>query len=147
MRCAHFAIGLGFSIVLSIAIASEVVSVKATAALRTLTKDFVGARSAPLGSRPGPPSIDLASLYGLSGSTIRGALGVPETYEKSVPPSDCHAKLCWSFTYGPAPAPLEGPLKNDGGATSIDVRNGGPWLLIFGLENDQVVEVVWQRQR
>jgi hypothetical protein len=147
MRCAQVVIGVGFSLVLSTAIAAEVVSSHAAATLRTLTRDFSGARSAPLGIWPGPPSIDLASLQGLSGSAIRAALGVPDTYEKGMPPPDCHATLCWSFRYGPGPAPPKGSLEKGDGTTSIDVGIGGPWRLIFGFEKDQVVAVFWQRQK
>ena len=147
MRCARVVIGLGLSLVLSTAIAGEVVSSEAAATLGAMTRDFSAARSAPLGIWPGPPDIDFATLQGLSASAIRAALGVPDTYEKGMSPPDCDAKLCWSFRYGPGPAPLKGPHESSDGAAGTDVRSGGPWLLIFGFENDHVVSVYWHRQR
>ena len=147
MTRAHIVTGLGLLLVLSSAIAVETPSSKTEATLRALTADFSEARSMPLGSRPGPSTVDLAALHGLSPSAVRAALGDPDSYENRTLAPDCQAALCWSFTYGPGPAPLQGIVDNGDGTMSVDVQIGGPWLLIIGFKNDRLVTAFWQGQK
>ena len=116
------------------------------ATLRTLTSDFSNARSMPLGSRPSPSAVDLDSLRGLSPSTIRDSLGNPDKYDAGWPPLDCGAPLCWCFTYGPEPAPLDDPVEIPGG-TIVSIRTGGPWLLILGFKRGRLVTAFWRGQK
>jgi hypothetical protein len=139
MSRTHIVAGLG--LLLSSAVAA---SSGAHFTLQALAKDFSDARSMPLGSRPGPPGIELASLKGVTSSAIRTALGQPD---QGPPNPDCHAELCWSFTYGPGAAPLRGPVDNGGGNVSIEVSTGGPWLLVLGFTADRLTSAFWRGQR
>lgn len=112
--------------------------------LRKLTKEFSAARAMPLGSRPRPPNTDLAALNGLPSSAINAALG-PEDMGSFRP--ECHAPVCWSFTYGPGPAPFHAPVDNGNGTVSVEVTTGGPWLLVIGLTSGHVATAFWQGQR
>jgi hypothetical protein len=139
MSRAHIVAGLG--LLLSSAVAA---SSGADSTLRSLAKDFSDARSMPLGSRPGPPGIELGSLKGVSSSAIRTALGQPDHGPAN---PDCHAELCWSFTYGPGAAPLQGSVDNGDGTISVEVSTGGPWLLVLEFTGDRLTSAFWRGQR
>jgi hypothetical protein len=116
-------------------------------ALEELSKSFTEARSLPSGSRPSPPSIDLQRLVGLRLSAIRNALGVPNGGAGHLP--RCHASLCFSYSYGPAVLPETdpGPVDRGDGTMEMQVTTGGPWLLIIGVSDNQVVSADWLGQK
>ncbi len=108
--------------------------------LGELRDKFAAARALPLGSRPGPPSVDLKPLIGVSESTLAHYLGGPTSI-------DCgelfrtHQDTCSAFRYGPDPAPVE---EHDG---YITLKTGGPWLLVVATSHGRIVDVRWLGQR
>ena len=113
--------------------------------LSELSADFSAARSQPLGSRPAPAYVDLERLIGLSAHSIQAALGTPDRREPGAPL--CEAARCWSYTYGPEPAPLASEVQHDGNTDFIVVSTGGPFLLILGFSGDKVISANWLGQR
>ena len=113
--------------------------------LTELSADFSAARSQPLGSRPAPPYVYLERLIGLSAHSIQAALGAPDRRQPGAPL--CEAAQCWSYTYGPAPAPISGDVQHDGSTDFIVVSTGGPFLLILGFSSDRVISAEWLGQR
>ena len=91
-----------------------------------------------------PPNVDLERLIGLSVSSIRAALGAPDRKEPGMPL--CEANRCWSYTYGPGPAPLSNEVQHDGKTDFIIVTTGGPFLLILGFSGDRVISAPWLGQ-
>jgi hypothetical protein len=114
-------------------------------ALTELSAYFSAARAQPPGSRPMPPYFYPGRLIGLSVSSIETALGTPDVLEPGMP--ICEAARCWSYTYGPGPAPLSNAVQHDGNTEFIVVSTGGPYLLILGVSGDRVSSARWQGQR
>jgi hypothetical protein len=113
--------------------------------LTELAADFSAARAQPLGSRPAPPYVDLERLIGLNVSSIQAALGAPDSREPGMPL--CEATRCWSYTYGPGPAPVPNEVQHDGDISFIVVTTGGPFLLVLGVSGDRVASAHWLGQR
>jgi hypothetical protein len=116
-------------------------------ALQTLEKDFVGARSLPVGARPAPPDLDLQLLVGLKWSIVRAALG---SADKPIRGYDwqCDAKKCEVYTYGASEAHLAPEIIDEGnGLKTLVVTTGGPWVLILGVSSSRVTTARWQGQK
>jgi len=114
--------------------------------LSALANYFSSARALSPGSRPRPPDVDLKQLLGVSTSTIQHSLGPPDKLE-SYMTLECHAAKCWSFTYGPPPAPTPVATDNHDGTVTVRVSTGGPWLLILGFNDDQLSTAFWLGQK
>jgi hypothetical protein len=134
------------AVVLSTTVVASTPADRSQATLRTLASSFSQARALPPGSRPGPPRIELRPMLGLASSSIRAALGAPESDDKESA-SDCHAAFCWVYRYGPGPAPIPPPSKTADGGSEITVSTGGPFLLILGFSEDHLVSARWLGQR
>ena len=113
--------------------------------LTELSADFSAARAQPLGSRPGPPEVDLTRLIGLRMHLVRAAIGAPDSQEPEMPL--CEAARCWSYIYGPGPEPFSDEVQHHGNTDSILVTTGGPFLLILGVAGDRVASAHWLGQR
>jgi hypothetical protein len=113
--------------------------------LRQLADSFRAARRLPLGSRPAPPAVDLGSLVGQPVAIVREAIGHPDPTAR-YPQSDCGARRCISFTYGPAPEPPQ-LTRCDQQLCEVVVTTGGPWLLLLGSDNGIVASAQWRGQK
>jgi hypothetical protein len=114
--------------------------------LTELSADFLAARAQPPGSRPTPPDVDLERLIGLKATSIRATLGAPDRPPRAWKPP-CEAARCWSYTYGPGPAPVPNEVQQDGDTNYIVMSYGGPSLLILGVSGGRVVSADWLGQR
>jgi len=113
--------------------------------LTELSADFSAARALPLGSRPTLPYFDPERLIGLRVSSIQAALGTPDIRDPVM--SLCEVARCWSYTYGPGPAPLSNEVQHDGNTDFIVVTTGGPFLLVLGVSGDRVASARWLGRR
>jgi hypothetical protein len=118
--------------------------------LSALARDLVKARALPEGTRPQPPDdVELSDLLGLSFSSVRHALGVPDKRHRRWVPPGCHAPICLTYTYGrqESPATSSAPVDLGNGMMEILVSTGGPYLLVLGFSGDRLVSADWLGQR
>jgi hypothetical protein len=131
----------------SLATMADVSDPYAQSALKSLGAYFSNSRLLPPGSRPRPPQVDLGVLIGLQAPAIKDALGPPDDRGENYPPLDCHATECWSFSYGPKEVSTPVSESSNGNMNTIRVTTGGPWLLICGFTNGQLVAAFWRGQK
>src|SRR6202022_640101 len=98
-------------------------------------------------TRPTPPYFYLEQLVGASQSSVRHALGVPDSQWR-ISRELCQAALFVSYTFGAretisSPEPVR---HNADGTDSIVVTTGGPWLLILGFTDGRLVSARWLGQ-
>lgn len=102
------------------------------------------ARSLPPGSRPSPPTRDLAALVGSERASIVSALGTPSACGDDEG-DECAKGDLWQYEWGP-PA-REPQVRSDAAGDVIQMETGGPWLLVIAFSEDRVENADWQGQR